>query len=187
MKFSIKNYLSYHLQVQERLDLKSIENFIKVLEQAYKGNKKIFVCGNGGSAHTASHLITDWNKMIYLSKKKKFRGISLCDNLGLITAFSNDLSYEKIFEGQLNSIFEKGDVVIGISVSGNSKNVLNAIKFCNKNKGVSMSFTGFNGGKLKKISKFNIHIPSFDMQVCEDFHLMLGHIIMKNFCDYDIK
>jgi D-sedoheptulose 7-phosphate isomerase len=186
MKFTVQNYFNTHQSIFGKLSIKNIQNFINLIKVSFKCKKNIFICGNGGSAYNASHFITDWNKMVYLRTGKIFKGISLCDNIGLITAYSNDVSFEKIFEGQLNSLFNKGDLVIGISVSGNSKNVINALNYCNKNSGISASITGYDGGKIKKISKYNVNVPSYDMQICEDIHLMIGHMVMKNLCGSNI-
>jgi D-sedoheptulose 7-phosphate isomerase len=187
MKFTIQNYFNTHQTIFGKLSIENIQNFINLINVSFKSKKNIFVCGNGGSAYNASHFITDWNKMVYLRTGKIFKGISLCDNIGLITAYSNDVSYEQIFEGQLNSLFNKGDLVIGISVSGNSKNVIKALNFCNKNGGISASITGYDGGKIKRISKYNVNVPSYDMQICEDIHLMIGHMVMKNLCGSNIE
>ena len=187
MKFTIQNYFNTHQTIFGKLSIENIQNFINLINVSFKSKKNIFVCGNGGSAYNASHFITDWNKMVYLRTGKRFKGISLCDNIGLITAYSNDVSYEQIFEGQLNSFFNKGDLVIGISVSGNSKNVIKALNFCNKNGGISASITGYDGGKIKRISKYNVNVPSYDMQICEDIHLMIGHMVMKNLCGSNIE
>jgi D-sedoheptulose 7-phosphate isomerase len=187
MKFTIQNYFNTHQTIFGKLSIENIQNLINLINVSFKRKKNIFVCGNGGSAYNASHFITDWNKMVYLRTGKRFKGISLCDNIGLITAYSNDVSYEQIFEGQLNSLFNKGDLVIGISVSGNSKNVIKALNFCNKNGGISASITGYDGGKIKRISQYNVNVPSYDMQICEDIHLMIGHMVMKNLCGSNIE
>lgn len=187
MKFTINNYFKAHQSLFSRIDKNQIEVAIKLVKKKFITKSKIITCGNGGSAYTASHFITDWNKMTNIYKKKFFYGFSLTDNVGLVTAYANDINYEKIFEGQLMSILNKNDLLIAISGSGNSKNVLNAVKYCNAIGATSLSFTGFDGGKIKKESKYNVHVPSFDMQICEDMHLMIGHMIMKNLCDINIK
>ena len=187
MQILIDNYLKKHFEIHKKIKKKDIENIAKVINQAFKKNKNIFVCGNGGSAYNASHFITDWNKMVMIYRGKRFRGYSLCDNLGLITAYSNDISYNDIFSGQLHSIYNKGDILIAISGSGNSKNVIKAVEYVKKQKGTTISLTGFNGGKLKKITKYNVHVPCNDMQICEDFHLMIGHIIMKYLCNDTVR
>jgi len=180
--FSCKNYLEAHALLAEKLDFGSFNLAIDLIKEKFDAGKKIFTCGNGGSAHTASHFITDWNKMIYLATGRKFRGISLCDNIGVITAFSNDISYEEVFCGQLKALMDEGDLVIGISGSGNSANVINAIEYANKNGGETLVIVGYDGGALKQIAKNNVWVPSFDMQLCEDLHLMFGHMVMKRLC-----
>jgi D-sedoheptulose 7-phosphate isomerase len=186
-EFTCKNYLNAHASLAEKLDLESFNLAINLIKDKYEAGKKVFTCGNGGSASTASHYITDWNKMIYLATGRKFRGISLCDNIGVITAYSNDISYDEIFCGQLKSLMDEGDLVIGISGSGNSKNVINAIEYANKNGGDTLAVVGYDGGALKNIAKNNVLVPSFDMQLCEDLHLMFGHMVMKTLCGSKIE
>ena len=182
MKFTVNNYFDSLKIIFEKINIEDIEKFISRVEKKFIENKKIITCGNGGSAYNASHFITDWNKMVNLATNKKFFGFSLCDNLGLITAYSNDLDYGQIFSGQLKCILNKDDLLICISGSGNSKNVINAAKFANEQGAETLCLVGYDGGELKKICKYNVHVPSFDMQICEDIHLMIGHMIMKKLC-----
>ena len=173
--------------VLEEIDLESINNAISLIKNKIDNNKKIITCGNGGSAHTASHYITDWNKSFYLSKGIQFKGLSLCDNLGLVTAYANDISYEEIFSGQLKNIGNNEDLLIVISGSGKSKNVIKALETA-KTLGIeTLSIIGYDGGECIKLSDNFIHIPSFDMQICEDLHIIIGHIIMKEICGYGIN
>lgn len=164
------------------IDLNSIENAINIIKDKVEDNKKIITCGNGGSAYAASHYITDWNKSYNLKTGKKFKGLSLCDNYGLVTAYANDTSYENVFSGQLENIGEVGDLLIVVSGSGNSKNIINALKTAKKLSIKTLSVIGYDGGECINISDYFVHIPSFDMQICEDAHLILGHIIMKALC-----
>ena len=166
------------------IDLKSIENAISIIKGKLEDNKKIITCGNGGSAYAASHYITDWNKSYNLKTGKKFKGLSLCDNYGLVTAYANDTSYENVFSGQLENIGEVGDLLIVVSGSGNSKNIINALKTAKKLGINTLAFIGYSGGECIKLSDYSVHIKSFDMQICEDAHLILGHIIMKALCSY---
>jgi D-sedoheptulose 7-phosphate isomerase len=186
-EFTCKNYLDAHAILAKQLDLEALNLAINLIKDKFEAGKKIFTCGNGGSASTASHYITDWNKMIYLATGQKFRGVSLCDNIGVITAYSNDISYDEIFCGQLKALMDEGDLVIGISGSGNSKNVINAIDYANKNGGDTLAVVGYDGGTLKKIAKNNVWVPSFDMQLCEDLHLTFGHMVMKTLCRSKIQ
>ena len=146
---------------------------------ALKNGKTIFWCGNGGSAATASHFACDINKGVSFGLDKRFRVIALTDNLATITAYSNDVDYDSVFLEQLINFYNEGDVLIGISGSGNSGNVLKAIEFVNDNKGITIGWTGFNGGKLKEISQFSVNANINDMQISEDIHMTLVHLMMK--------
>jgi D-sedoheptulose 7-phosphate isomerase len=186
-EFAIDKYLQAHRALGERLDLPAIKLAINLIKSTSEAGKKVITCGNGGSAYTASHYITDWNKMVNLHTGKQFRGFSLADNIGIITAFGNDLSYDDIFSGQLKAILDEGDLLIGISGSGNSPNVLRAIEYANEAGATTLAIVGYDGGKLKPLAKHHVHIPSFDMQLCEDYHLMFGHMVMKALCSVPIK
>ena len=180
--FSIPAYLAAHRALAQKLDVRTFEPGIHAVTAAFESGKQIITCGNGGSAYAASHYITDWNKMINRATNKKFRGISLCDNIGIVTAFANDVSYEDVFVGQLKAILERGDLVIAISGSGNSPNVVKAIDYANSADAETLAVVGYDGGKLKQRAKHTVWIPSFDMQLCEDVHLMFGHMVMKALC-----
>ncbi len=180
--FTIERYFSSHAALHAECDVASFQAGIDLVKQKFEEGKKIITCGNGGSASTASHYITDWNKMINLATGKKFRGVSLCDNIGLITAFGNDLSYDDVFSGQLASLMDPGDLVIAISGSGNSPNVLKAVSYANENGGETLAVVGYDGGKLRPMCHSAVWVPSFDMQLCEDVHLMFGHMVMKTLC-----
>jgi len=183
LNFSIQNYLSAHAELAKKLDMSEFQAGVDLVREKFESGKKIFTCGNGGSASTASHFITDWNKMVNLATGKKFRGISLCDNIGVITAYANDINYEEVFQGQLKAMLDEGDLVIGISGSGNSMNVVRAIEYANANGADTLGILGYDGGKLKSIVKQSVLVPSFDMQLCEDVHLMFGHMVMKTLCN----
>lgn len=177
----MNEYLKYNHELNNvfnNLDFKNIDKIFRVLNKKIKSGNQIFTCGNGGSGYNASHIVTDWNKMSFLNSNTKVRTTSLFDNIGLITAWANDVSFEDIFVGQLKSLFCKGDLLICLSGSGNSKNVINASNYANEI-GETICITGFDGGMLKKICKHSIHIPSFDMQICEDIQMMICHIFMK--------
>jgi len=180
--FTIQNYLDSHLSLFKKIDLECFQNGIEVIEKTFKLGKKIITCGNGGSASTASHYITDWNKMVNIATGKKFRGISLCDNVGLITAFGNDLNYNKVFSGQLEAIMDEGDLLVAISGSGNSLNMLDAVNTAKRLGGCTLAIVGYDGGKLLPMCDHYVWVKSFDMQLCEDMHLMFGHMVMKQLC-----
>lgn len=179
MKEQIKYYFERLQNTILNIDIVEVENCAKVLLDAYEKGNQIFICGNGGSASTASHFAADINKGVSYALEKRFKIIPLTDNLSTITAYTNDLNYEIIFVEQLKNFFNHGDVLIGISGSGNSKNVLNAIEYVNENKGISIGWTGFSGGKLKEISQFSINANVDDMQISEDMHMIFTHLMMK--------
>lgn len=185
--FSVSNYFEAHRLLVEKIDRALLQASIEVVQSTFESGKKIITCGNGGSASTASHYITDWNKMVNLATGRKFRGVSLSDNMGLVTAYGNDLSYDEVFSGQLAAIGDEGDLLIAISGSGNSPNVLRAVEYANKYGLNTLGIVGYDGGKLLPMVKHAFLVPSFDMQLCEDMHLMFGHMVMKTLCANSIK
>jgi D-sedoheptulose 7-phosphate isomerase len=187
MDFTVSNYFKAHQQLSQILDFNSFEKGIELVRLAYESGKKIITCGNGGSASTASHYITDWNKMINLTSGKKFRGVSLCDNIGLITAYANDSSYDNVFAGQIDALMDEGDLLVAISGSGNSPNVLQAIEAARRAKAKVLGIVGYDGGKINPLCDHSVLIQSFDMQLCEDVHLMFGHMVMKALTSSEIK
>ena len=155
------------------------EGLVEVFLGAYDKSKRIFVMGNGGSASTASHWVCDINKGCCLHLNKKFKMISLNDSISTMLAYANDMSYENIFLEQLKNFFVPGDVVIGISGSGNSANVLKAIEYANNNGGVTAGLCGFSGGKLHQIVQISILARMDDMQKVEDVHMIVVHMMMQ--------
>jgi len=186
-EFSTRNYIHEHQKVLDRLNEDSLQAAINMVGRAFETGKKIVTCGNGGSASTASHYITDWAKMINLATNEKFRGVSLVDNVGLITAYGNDLSYEEVFSGQCKALLDEGDLLIAMSGSGNSPNILSALRQANEMGAHTLGILGYDGGEAAKIAHHSFIVPSFDMQVCEDIHLMFGHMVMKTYCQLDIR
>lgn len=185
--FTVSNYLAAHTKLATQLDTNAFQKGIDMVAAAFQGGKKILTCGNGGSASTASHYITDWNKMVNLATGKKFRGVCLCDNVGLITAYGNDLSYADVFSGQVDALMDEGDLLIAVSGSGNSPNVLKAIEASRRSGGKVLGVLGYDGGKMMPLCDHSVWVNSFDMQLCEDVHLMFGHMVMKTLCSSDIK
>jgi len=185
--FSVTGYLAAHDRLVEKIDRRALEAGVAAVRSAFEAGRQIVTCGNGGSAYAASHFITDWNKMVNLATGRKFRGVSLCDNIGLVTAFANDVAFDDIFVGQLRAILEAGDLVVAISGSGNSPNVVRAVEYANDHGAATLAVVGFDGGRLKQVAKQAVWVPSFDMQLCEDAHLMFGHMVMKALCGSGIE
>lgn len=186
MKFSVESYIKEHNLVIENLDIQEVSNGIQLIKKTFKEGKRIAVCGNGGSATTASHFITDWNKMINIHSGMKFNGICFSDNIGLITAYANDLSYDDVFSEQVKNLLDKDDLLITLSGSGNSENVVKATNIANDIGVNTLTICGYDGGRLKQISKDVIWIRSMDMQLCEDAQIVFGHMVMKELCNVDI-
>lgn len=186
MEFTIQNYISEHSKIFAKMDKDAIQRCLDLMEETINNGKKILTCGNGGSASTASHYITDWNKMYNLATGKKFRGISLVDNMGLITAYGNDISYEEVFAGQVKTLMEDGDLLVVVSGSGNSPNIISAINAAKACNGKVLGCLGYDGGKAIKLCNEVFHTPSWDMQICEDIHLSFGHLVMKTICKNNI-
>lgn len=183
----IKSYLSDSQKVIENIDQKEISDFIKLLEDAILNERTIYIMGNGGSGALASHFVCDFNKIVKEYKGKKFKFMCLNDNVGIITAYGNDESFDEIFVGQLRNYLTKDDLVIAISGSGNSKNVIKAIEYANEIGAYTFCFTGYDGGKLKKLVKSAIHIQVNDMQHSEDAHLAICHLVLRYFMRQDLS
>ena len=163
--------------LKERKFLNLINNTAKIISSALRKGNKVLFCGNGGSAADAQHISAELLGK-YLKNRNPYAAIDLTSNVAAITAISNDINYSKIFSYQAESLCKKGDLLIIISSSGNSKNVINLANWAKKNKVFSISFTGFDGGKLKKISNLNIHINIKNYGLVEDSHHILMHAIM---------
>lgn len=172
-------YLEEIKRILDTFSLKTFKEIVEFLHSAYERENQLFIMGNGGSGSTASHFACDINKGVCLGLKKRFKVISLNDNIPTMLAYANDNSYDDIFVEQLKNFLNLDDVVIGISGSGNSANVIKAIQYANDNSSISIAFTGFDGGKLAKIAKLSFVVPVHDMQKVEDIHLMLTHMIMQ--------
>lgn len=181
-KDEISAYFEKEKATLDAISKDDLNILMNVLMQAREDEKHIFIMGNGGSAATASHYVCDFNKGISYGKEKMFKFICLNDNVPTMMAYANDLSYADVFVGPLRNFMQEGDIVIGISGSGNSENVVRAIQYANENGGVSVGITGYNGGKVKQLSKYNVHVPIDDMQITEDLHMVLDHCMMKILC-----
>jgi histidinol-phosphate phosphatase family protein len=174
---NIKRYVAELKETLDQLPWERIRDVIGVLQYARMNDKQVFIMGNGGSAATASHFACDLAKGTLLADKPRFRVMALTDNMPLFSAYANDYGYEHVFAQQLASSVRRGDIVIGISGSGSSINVLNAVKLAKSVQATTIGFTGFDGGKLKDLVDVCIHVPSHCMEQVEDMHLMLEHLI----------
>ena len=180
-KESVQNYIDLEIATLQKLDKDAISLVMNALEDARKRNATIFIMGNGGSGSTASHFTNDFNKGLSENLDQPFRFICLNDNVATIMAIANDICYEAVFEFQLRGKLTKDDIVIGISGSGNSPNVLNAIRFANNVGATTIGLTGYDGGKLVDMVDLSLHVPVMSMQIVEDIHMVFDHLIMAVF------
>jgi len=173
-----KSYIDYLSSVLSNISLTDIEKFVEVLLEARERESSIFFIGNGGSAATASHFANDI-AIGTRTYEKPFRAISLCDNQAVITAIANDDGYEKIFSQQLQVLLKKQDVVVAISASGNSPNLLDAIDTAKKMNTITVGISAFDGGKMKEMVDVSLHVPTEKGEYgpAEDAHMVLDHLI----------
>ncbi|SVA41200.1 uncharacterized protein METZ01_LOCUS94054 [marine metagenome] len=173
-----KSYIDYLSSVLNNISLTDIEKFVEVLLEARERESSIFFIGNGGSAATASHFANDI-AIGTRTYEKPFRAISLCDNQAVITAIANDDGYEKIFSQQLQVLLKKQDVVVAISASGNSPNLLDAIDTAKKMNTITVGISAFDGGKMKEMVDVSLHVPTEKGEYgpAEDAHMVLDHLI----------
>jgi len=163
----------------ERLPLDAVERIFSILSDAYHEDRQVFIMGNGGSAALASHFAVDIGKGTVSPERRRFRVTSLVDNTPVMTAYANDFSYAEVFSEQIRSMVRPGDVVFGVSGSGNSPNVLNGLKAAREKGGVTVVLTGYQGGKAIDLADVTLVVPSDDMQHIEDCHLMVMHLYMQ--------
>ena len=170
-------YLGYLSQVFARIDREAVALFVEALERARADGATVFFCGNGGSAATASHFQNDLTRW----RTDPMKVVSLTDNVAVITALANDYGYDRIFVMQLEPLLAEGDVVVAISASGNSPNVVRAIEFANERKAVTVGLTGFDGGRLGELCEIHVHVPSArgEYGPVEDAHMVLDHLVMS--------
>lgn len=181
----VTNYIAELQTTMGRLPRELIAQVIEILHDARMSGRQIFIMGNGGSASTATHFVCDLAKNTRRSGQPHFRVIGLTDNMAIFSAYANDEGYDQVFSQQMANLINPTDIVIGISASGNSPNVLNGIEEAKKHNATTIAFTGFTGGKLGPMADINIHVDSNIIEHVEDIHLMLEHMIVKTLKDRD--
>mgnify|MGYP001265735200 CR=1 FL=1 len=190
MKFPFKKYYKissftnhYFKELQrciESLNYSDLKKIINVLDKLYKNkNGTLYVCGNGGSAAISNHFACDHQKILSQIKPLRPMITSLSSNSAIMTAISNDINYSEVFVEQLKAVANKNDVLLVISSSGSSKNIIKALDWANKFKIKTISFTGFDGGYAKKKAKFNIHCDSYNYGIIESMHHNIMNIISQ--------
>jgi D-sedoheptulose 7-phosphate isomerase len=185
-KIFIQDYLSKMKKIAENISVADIERGIEILYQAWINGNQIFICGNGGSASTATHFACDLSKTTIVPEKKRFKAYCLNDNIPLISALTNDEGFDSLYYEQLKGKFEEGDVLICISVHGGagkdkaglwSQNLLKAMKYAKEMGGKNIGLSGFDGGPMKEIADVCMVVPVNSTPQVESFHLALEHLV----------
>lgn len=168
-------YLMYVSEVLSNIDREAIATFADVLLAARERQATIFFIGNGGSAATASHWVNDLTRW----RGRPFRALSLTENVAMLTAVANDYGYDHVFRWQLENLMTPGDVVVAISASGNSPNIVEAMEYARAHEGITVGLTGFDGGALRELVEINVHVPTSvgEYGPTEDAHLILDHLV----------
>jgi D-sedoheptulose 7-phosphate isomerase len=176
----LDHYLADFTQLLKKVDPKQVQTMVDLLTEAYVNDKYVFIIGNGGSGANASHLCEDLGKgtLHDFEKQKRLKVMSLTDNTPYILAWGNDTSYDRVFVEQLKNFAEPGALLISISGSGNSPNVLKTVEYANAHGMKTLGVTGYDGGKLKKLAQHNVHVPSFNMGAVESVHSVLFHYLL---------
>jgi D-sedoheptulose 7-phosphate isomerase len=174
-----QHYIDLVKSTLDNLDPKALTALVEAFHTTYEKGGNIYTMGNGGSGASASHAAGDFLKGASYGLDKRFRMICLNDNLPSMMAIANDIGWESIFVEPLKNFLSPDDLVIGISGSGNSKNVVNALEYANAQGATTVAMSGFKGGKISEIATINVHAPVMDMEVTEDVHMVIFNIVKK--------
>ncbi|MEZ5362964.1 MAG: SIS domain-containing protein [Bryobacterales bacterium] len=177
------DYRTKLVHALETIEAPKVDEVVDLLRQARDEGRRVFICGNGGSASSANHFVCDMVKGASYQRDKRFKIMALSESIPTMTAYANDVGYEEVFVEQLKNFAEPGDVVMAISGSGNSPNVVKAIEYGNTIGCKTIGLTGFSGGKLAKAAQVNIHVADDHMGRCEDGHMIVLHMIGYCFMD----
>jgi D-sedoheptulose 7-phosphate isomerase len=161
----------------ERLPEKAVEAQIDLLWDNYQAGRRVVFCGNGGSAATASHLPADFQKNMFLDGGRPWECLSVVDSIPLLTAWSNDTDYPNVFAGQVRTWLRPEDILIAISGSGNSPNILAAVAAAHDLNAITLGWSGYGGGKLAGLAQHSLVVDSHNMQMVEDVHMVIGHVV----------
>tara|TARA_Y100000591_G_scaffold314081_1_gene320266 strand:- start:115 stop:684 length:570 start_codon:yes stop_codon:yes gene_type:complete len=178
------NYFSRVRDTISSINHDDVHTLVDLILSTRNNHGIIFTCGNGGSSANASHFSGDLMKGLSFCNTPRFKSICLSDNIPGMLAVSNDMDYSKVFIEPLKNLSSSNDLIIGISGSGNSENVIQAIQYGNEINATTISLTGFDGGKLKKLAKHSVHIPVNDMEIAEDIHMMTLHAVKQLLIDH---
>ncbi len=183
MEQQIREYFEREKEIISNLDYAELAKAVSAIRDAYEREATIYSFGNGGSSATASHFVCDFNKGICEELDKKFRLVCLNDNTPIVTAIANDLSYEEVFSFQLKNRLKPEDLILAVSASGNSKNVIRAVEYAKEVGAKVVGLTGYSGGKLKELADYHMHVNVDDMQITEDIHMAFDHMMYRVLTD----
>lgn len=174
----LADYLDTEKRILSELDLDAVNTLLNLMEEVRLKQRRIFICGNGGSAATASHFVCDFCKGVSLNQDIKYNFECLSDNTPLMTAIANDIGYDDVFVIPLKAKLGEEDLVIGISGSGNSENVVRALRYAKERGAKTAALVGYSGGKMLELADLTIHVKIDNMQIVEDVHMILDHMMM---------
>ena len=177
----ISTYLKHEIDTIQKLDVEQINRALNLLLEAFENGNTVYIFGNGGSSATASHYQNDFNKGVSEHTEKKFNFQCLNDNVATVMAVANDIGFAEVFRFQLRGHLKVGDIVMAISGSGNSRNVINAVEYAKEQGCKIIGITGYDGGTLKGMSDVSLHAPVNSMQITEDIHMIFAHLMMSVF------
>ena len=177
----VESYLAELKTAIDAMPIERVEAMGEILYRAYKHGKQVFIIGNGGSAATASHMACDLGKNTIAPNRARFRVLSLNDNIPLLSALANDVGYERVFSEQLTNLIKPGDVLISISGSGNSPNILRAMRYARDRAATNIALLGFDGGQALQLADEYVLVPASDYGIVEDLHMVLDHILTAYF------
>lgn len=180
----IETYIQYEVSTLHALNKNEINKALNLLLRTFENGNTVFVFGNGGSSATASHFQNDFNKGVSEHTEKKFNLLCLNDNVATMMAVANDIGFDEVFRFQLQGHVKSDDVILAISGSGNSQNVINAVEYAKEQGCEIIGLTGFGGGKLRTLSDVSLHVPINSMQITEDIHMVYDHLMMSVFYRY---
>lgn len=183
MEQQIREYFEREKEVISSLNYAEITEAVRAIIDAYDREATIYVFGNGGSAATASHFVCDFNKGICEKLDKKFNLVCLSDNTPVMTAIANDISYDEVFSFQLKNKLRKDDLILAISGSGNSRNVIKAVEYAGEIGTKVVGITGYSGGRLRELADYHMHVDVNDMQITEDVHMAFDHMMYRVLTD----
>ena len=179
----VRAYITKSVLILQNISAEEIVSLIELLKSTRDHKRQVFLCGNGGSATTATHLASELGKEASLGQPKRFRVLSLTDNISWLTSLANDLDYSQIFVEQLKNYGQTGDLLLAFSSSGNSVNILEAVAWANENDLITIGITGANGGELAKLASHSIHVASDHTGHIQEGHFLIQHLISYYFLE----